>query len=177
MATVRDLLKGLAPKPTPATPAQGIGAGATAAQPPAVSPGDPGELADRMIAERLRRAADQRAAFAQGEIDRLKDRIDQLQSQLEDLASRNLPLGEVKADLKEAQDRLEGAKADRARAHEARQNTDLTASFSQGHTEEQGHQQGPDRGQGTKGTSVRSAIGKTGIGPAVPPVASVKPKL
>src|SRR6187399_1803190 len=59
-----------------------------------VGPGDSiGPSTAELIAERLRQGADQRAAFAQGEINRLRLRVDQLQSQFEDLQSQNLPLG------------------------------------------------------------------------------------
>lgn len=165
MPSVRDILKGHEPSPEDVAPQQGL------ADTLAESAGGGLDTGDRstaeLIAERLRLAADQRAALAQGEIGRLQVRIDQLQGRLEDLAAQNLPHAEVKADLEEAHERLDEAKADLTRAHEARQNTDL-ASGRQAHLDHdeefmhenkaaQSHTQG--HGGPTGGPTVRSALG------------------
>jgi hypothetical protein len=119
-----------------------------------------------LIAERLRQGADQRAALAQGEINRLQVRVDQLESHLEELKFQNLPLAGVKANLDEAHERLEEAKSDLVRAHEARQNTDLTASLSQ--EQHEGHElQHHEAHEGTtRGISVRGALGRADAAPA-----------
>src|SRR5438067_1957194 len=175
MPSVRDILKGDKPSPDDVALQQGTGA------PDALSQKDGDELgvdasADRstaeLIAERLRLAADQRAALAQGDIGRLEVRIDQLQVRLADLTLQNLPRNEVQADLEEAQERLEEAKADLTRAHEAKENTDLASSVKQAHLDhdqefthhqQASHAHGPG---GTGATTVRSTMGKSGSGPA-----------
>lgn len=100
-------------------------------------PGEPGVgqdagqgVRDDMI-ERLRAVADQRAALAQSEINRRQEHLHQLQDRLEEVTKQGLPPGNLTDDIDEAGQRLNEAKADLARANEARKNTDLTLSLKQ----------------------------------------------
>jgi hypothetical protein len=104
-----------------------------------------------LIAARLRETADQRAAMAQTEINRLQNHIQQLQQRMDELAKMKLPPGNLSSDLQDAHQRLEDAEADLDRANEAKQNTVLTSSLRQeghepsvhvDHTTHQGHGQG-----------------------------------
>lgn len=163
MRSVRESLKGKPPDPESPAPGQELMDG-----PPDLEI-FPGPSPEELIAERLRFAADQRAAFAQNEIKQLQIHIDQLQERIQELAALSPQRGDLKDDLDVAQHRLEEARADLVRATEARQNTDLTASLSQGHQEQlqaenprQGHQSGTE-----VAPNVRSVIGKTSRPPKV----------
>lgn len=115
-----------------------------------------------LITARLREAADQRAALAQNEINRLQSLIEQLQQRMEELAKMKLPPGNLSSDLEDAMMRLEDAQEDLARANEAKQNTELTSSLRQEHHESVhvDHTTHPSHGVGT--LKVGDVLGKTG---------------
>ena len=157
MPSVRDLLKGGRPASN-ATEQQGP----DLAPPPAA--GDlPPELAladdpNLAIAERLRAAADQKAALAKLEIERQQQRIDQFEDRLEELTKQGLPTGEIGGQLDNAKARLGDAKEDLARAEEAKMNINPAMGTSRG--EVPAHLDN-DRGMGAPAEhqSVRSALG------------------
>lgn len=124
MPSVRDILKGGAAAQSDALE-EGLGLGKA---PVGVEDAD----AD-LIAARLRETADQRAAMAQTEINKLQIHIEQLQQRIEELGKMKMPSGNLSSDLKDALQRLDDAEADLARAHEAKENTELTSSLRQEH--------------------------------------------
>ena len=170
MPSVRQILKGPTPDQTTAEPRQGLEALASQTAPTTglqdhedLTVAKLGPSPAESIAERLRFAANQKAALAQNEINRLQQHIDQLKERMDELTRQNLPAGAIHADLDEAHHRLDEARADLSRAHEARQNTDLAASLSQTHQE--GHAQHHHEGHGTgAAASVRTALGRTAGG-------------
>ena len=123
-----------------------------------------------LIAARLRETADQRAAMAQTEINKLQGHIQQLQQRMEELTKMQLPPGTLAADLEEAMQRLEDANANLARAHEAKENTELTSSLKQEsqelalHVDHATHQ-GVNAGGPQK---VGAVIGRNSAQPKVP---------
>jgi len=123
------------------------------------------ELNQSDLVSALVQAQDQRAALAQTEITKLQSHIQQLQEQMAELAKANLPQGNLKANIKDAQVRLEDAEEELARANEAKQNTELTSSLRQDHHETSLHvdhttHEGHGHGSGTP--KVGQMLGKTG---------------
>jgi len=159
MPSVRDILRGGSPNDDPDSLRQGVQGG----QPlPEEGMENTASMAE-LMADRLRRAADQRAALALSEINRLQQHIDQMQERIQELRKQNLPVAELHANLEEAENRLEEAQADHARAKESRHNTDLTASLGQGNHEAHTH---PEHvGHGTGPGKVRDSLGKTTAAP------------
>lgn len=169
MPSVRDSLKGGSPKEASAALQQRL-EGESSLEVPAKPQNDQAEdIAEpsmaELIADRLRLAADQRAALAQNEINRLQNHIQQVQERMQELRKQNLPVAELHANLEEAENRLEEAQADLVRAKESRRNTDLTASLSQGSHEAHTHQE--HEGHGTGLNKVRDMLGKTTAAPKV----------
>jgi TolA-binding protein len=124
---------------------------------------------DQMMA-RLREVADQRTAMAQNEVDRLQNQIGQLQQRMEELTKMQLPPGTLAADLKDAMQRLDDANANLARAHEAKENTELASSMKQEHQESTLHldhatHQGVTAGGPEK---VGAVMGRNSAQPKVP---------
>jgi hypothetical protein len=166
MPSVRDILKG---GQTPREPdGEGLDVDQQGLQGAGALDGAP-DQAD-LIAARLRETADQRAAMAQTEINRLQNHIQQLQQRMDELAKMKLPPGNLSADLDDAHQRLEDAEADLDRANEAKQNTELTSSLRQehhepslhvDHTTHQGHGQGGAAGP----QKVGAVLGRSGAQP------------
>lgn len=158
MPSVRDILKGGAPAQNDALE-ESLGLGN----------GEGQDQAD-LITARLRETADQRAAMAQTEINKLQIHIEQLQQRMDELTKMKMPTGKLPVDLEDAMQRLDDANADLARANESKLNTELTSSLRQehqgpsvhvDHTTHNGHGVG---GSGGGVPKVGAVLGKTGAG-------------
>jgi len=129
-----------------------------------------------LIAARLRETADQRAAMAQTEINKLQNHIEQLQQRMDELTKQKMPTGKLPVDLEDAMIRLDDAQADLARANESKLNTELTSSLRQEHHEPSlhvDHATHNSHGVGSGGgvPKVGAVLGRTG---AAPPKVGVK---
>jgi hypothetical protein len=78
------------------------------------------------MADRIRRAAQQRVELARLEVENRQTDIVSLEKRLAEAKLQNLPEAEIKADLDQAQLRLNDARNNHARAKEAQFNTELT---------------------------------------------------
>ena len=78
------------------------------------------------MADRIRRAAQQRVELARLEVQDRQNDIISLEQRLAEAKVQNLPDAEIKADLDQAQLRLNDARNNHARAKEAQFNTELT---------------------------------------------------
>lgn len=157
MPSVRDILNGVrsaAAKaeqqaPTVSTPEPSL----ETAQGEAAAQDEHAEIADR-----LRQAADQKAALAKLEMERQQQRIGQLEDQLGDLKEQGLPSDELEGQLDNAKLRLEDAKDDLARAEESKLNINPAMGQSRGETPAH-----LDKDQGMGGpddkNSVRNSMG------------------
>jgi hypothetical protein len=124
MPSVRDILKGGPPSQDNALE-EGLDLGNGV--------GQEGQDQADLIAARLRETADQRAAMAQTEINKLQIHIEQLQQRMDELTKMKMPTGKLPVDLEDAMQRLDDANADLARANESKLNTELASSLRQEH--------------------------------------------
>ena len=129
---MRDILNKAAQQAT-------AGQGALGVQPeakPEVSPLKPGEALEGQrkqgghedLTDRMRQAAQRRVELARLEVERRQEEVKFQQQRLSEAALHDLPQGEVSADINEAQQRLNEAQSDLARAEEAQFNTELAAN-------------------------------------------------
>ena len=162
MPSVRDILKGGAAAQDNNALEENLGLGN----------GQEGRDQADLIAARLRETADQRAAMAQTEINKLQGHIEQLQQRMEELTKQKMPTGKLPVDLEDAMQRLDDAQADLARANESKLNTELTSSLRQerpehslhvDHTTHNSHAVGGGAGGTPK---VGAVLGHTGAGPS-----------
>ena len=155
MPSVRDILRGTQPDKSTGQQ-QGLGGGGLQAG------GDDGQQLNQqqeaaLIADRLRQAAEQRAALAQKEIERLNIHMEQLQERMVEFGKQNVPVAELKRDMDEVALRISEAKSDLARAQEARLNTEFATGAGESHHTEQSHHD--HHGQSAGKPTVRATLG------------------